>query len=237
LVARDERRLQIAARALPAMPGGVAWVAADLARADDRDHVVASVEGTGRAVDVLVNSAGFGIYRPFVGGDRSQELRQVRLLVEAVADLEARWLPGMVGRGAGAVVNVASVAAFQPLPGNGTYAAAKAWVLAHTEALAEELRGSGVSVTAVCPGPVPTAFHDRCAPLMTSRFPRAFWCNASAVSETALEALARGRPSVVPGGWVARSCAINRCLPRAVLRPAVRWLAAGELARGYETDA
>src|SRR5205807_9702024 len=111
-------------------------------------------------VEVLCNNAGFGSAAPFVKLDRERELRMLRLNCEAVVDLCARFAPGMVARGRGAILNVASTAGFQPLPRQSTYAATKALVVSFTEALHQELRPAGVSVTALCPGPVRTEFVE-----------------------------------------------------------------------------
>jgi uncharacterized protein len=191
------------------------------------------VVSLGRPVQVLVNCAGFGIYEPFAGSPRERELEQVRLLVEAVVDLSSRFLPAMVARGHGTVINVASTAGFQPLPGNATYSASKAFVVIHSEALAAELRDSGVGVTAVCPGPVPTEFFAVGRPLVVHRIPQVFWCSPEQVAEEGLDAAARGVASFVPGSAVARAFyAPYRTAPRSLSGPIARRLMAGELGRG-----
>jgi short-subunit dehydrogenase len=233
LVARRTERLRELAGELSRAHGvRVDWVSADLGDAAQRERLHAEVLALGRPVQVLVNSAGFGIYMPFVMSAREHELEQVRLLVEAVVDLDARFVPAMVRRGHGAVVNVGSTAGFQALPGNGTYSASKAFVLTHSEALAEELRGTGVNVTAVCPGPVPTEFFAVGQPLIVNRIPRAFWCSAPRVAEDGRRAVGRGATSVVPGSLLVRAfygpC---RTAPRRIVAPIARWLMAGELER------
>lgn len=233
LVARRRERLEALAASLAQEHGvHVDCLPADLAEAEQRDRLHAEVLARGRAVQLLVNCAGFGIYEPFAASARKRELEQVRLLVEAVVDLDSRFLPAMVQRGRGAVVNVASTAGFQPLPGNGTYSASKAFVLTHSEALAEEVRGAGVGVTAVCPGPVPTEFFEVGQPLVVHRIPRIFWCSPARVAEDGLRAAERGAASVVPGSIFVRAfygpC---RSAPRRVAAPIARWLMAGELAR------
>jgi short-subunit dehydrogenase len=158
-------------------------IAADLAEPHERDRLAAEIERRGLTVEILVNNAGFGIYVPFADSDRQRELQQVRLLVEAVVDLDARYVPGMVDRGRGAVINVASTAGFQPLPGNGTYSASKAFVLCHSESLHEEVRSHGVTVTAVCPGPVETEFLEVSQPVFQRRVPRLLWAEVTQVAE------------------------------------------------------
>jgi uncharacterized protein len=234
LVARRAGRLHQAAAELSSAHGvAVDAVPADLADAGRREQLHAEVEARGRAVQVLVNCAGFGIYRPFAASPREREIAQVRLLVEATVDLNARFLPAMLEGGSGAIVNVASTAGFQPLPGNGTYAAAKAFVIAHSEALAAELRDSGVTATAVCPGPVPTEFLATGEPLIVHRIPRLFWCSPERVAADGLRAAAHGRPRVVPGSPLARLFfAPLPSAPRWAAAPVARRLMAGELARG-----
>ena len=109
---------------------------------------------------MFVNNAGFATGGPFAESDPERELDQVRVLVEAPVALRSAFIPGMVGRGAGAVLNVASTAGMQPIPYSAGYSAAKAYVLAFSEALHHELRGAGVTVTALAPGPVSTEFWD-----------------------------------------------------------------------------
>jgi len=234
LVARRLDRLRELAGGLSREHGvDVECIAADLAEAEQRERLHREVRTRDRAVQVLVNCAGFGIYEPFATSSFERELKQVRLLVEAVVDLDARFVPAMAMRGRGAVVNVSSTAGFQALPGNGTYSASKAFVLTHTEALAEELRGSGVGVTAVCPGPVPTEFFEVGRPLVVNRIPRLFWCSPERVAEDGLRAVERGAASVVPGSPLARLFyGPYRTAPRRIAAPIARWLMAGELARG-----
>jgi short-subunit dehydrogenase len=234
LVARRLERLRALATELSLEHGvEVDVVAADLADPGQRERLHTEVLARGRPVQLLVNCAGFGIYQPFATSSRERELEQVRLLVEAVVDLDARFLPAMVRRGRGGIVNVASTAGFQPLPGNSTYSAAKAFVLAHSEALADELRGSGVGVTAVCPGPVPTEFFELAQPLVVHRVPRALWCSPERVAADGLRAAERGAASIVPGSVLARLFyAPYRNAPRMIAAPIARRLMAGELARG-----
>lgn len=233
LVARRAERLRALADDLSRAHGvRVDCIPVDLCDAAQRERLHAAVLDRGVDVDVLVNCAGFGIYEPFVTSAREREIEQVRLLVETVVDLDARFVPAMAQRGRGAVVNVASTAGFQPLPGNGTYSASKAFVLTHTEALAEELRGTSVSVTAVCPGPVPTEFFAVGRPLVVHRIPRVFWCSARRVAEEGVRAVDRGAAYIVPGSPLVRAFyGPYRTAPRTIAAPIARWLMAGERAR------
>jgi short-subunit dehydrogenase len=234
LIARRGERLESLAGELSSSHGVRAEVLpADLSDAGERDRLAAEVDGLGVAVEVLVNNAGFGIYEPFGSSDRGRELEQVRLLVEAVVDLGARYLPGMLDRRRGAILNLASTGGFQPLPGNANYAASKAFVLFHSEAVHEEVREHGVTVTAVCPGPVRTEFQETSRPLFASRVPKALWVTPETVAEEGLRALEQGKRTVVPGGPAVRAAfAPNRMAPPALALPVARLVMSRELARG-----
>jgi short-subunit dehydrogenase len=234
LVARREDRLKSLADELAQeFDVRTEVVPADLAQASERDQLADAIAARGLTVEILVNNAGFGIYAPFQVSDRERELEQVRVLVEAVVDLDARYLPGMVARGRGAILNVASTAGFQPLPGNNTYAAAKSFVLLHTEALHDELRGTGVTATAVSPGPVRSGFQESSEPLFADHLPKLVWSDPPRVARDALRALERGKRSVIPGGFAVKAAfAPNRLTPTPVTAPVTRRLMRGELERG-----
>lgn len=199
LVARRAEKLQALAAELGGEEKAVV-LSADLAGEGDRDRLAEGVAELGLEVGILVNNAGFGIYGAFVESDREQELRQVRVDVEAVVDLTARYLPPMVRRGRGAVINVSSSSGFLPSPYNAGYAAAKAHILHFSEALRAEVKGSGVSVTAICPGPVSTDFQAaNDVGYFVERMPKWTVISAERVVRDALEAADRGRRTVVPG--------------------------------------
>ena len=234
LVARRAERLeQLAEELRDAHEIRVEVIAADLADPAERDRLAAEIAARELTVEVLVNNAGFGIYLPFVESDRERELQQVRLLVEAVVDLNARYAPGMADSGRGAIINVSSTAGFQPLPGNGTYAAAKSFVLYHSEALHEELRPRGVTVTAVCPGPVKTEFQETSRPAFGQRVPSFLWRTPEQIADESIRAVEKGKRTVVPGGMGVRlAFAPNRMAPPNVALPVARRLMSGELERG-----
>ncbi|MEA2427603.1 MAG: uncharacterized protein QOF37_1231 [Thermoleophilaceae bacterium] len=215
LVARNEDKLRKLAEEL----GSDAQVLpCDLADAAARDQLVAEIERRGLDVEVLVNNAGFGVYDDFAESDRQRELEQARVNVEAVVDLTHRFLPAMVGRGRGTVINTASTAAFQPVPGNAGYAAAKAYVLALSEALHEETRKSGVTVTALCPGPVHSGFQEASgAQEFAKTLPKPMWRDPDTVARAALKGAGRGKRLVVPGMPNRISGAMARFSPRPVL--------------------
>ena len=136
-------------------------VAADLSDRIVRSSLPDRIEALGLVPDVLVNNAGLSTLGPVSKADPVAELNMIEVDVASVADLCTRFLPGMVERRRGALLNVASTAAFQPLPGQAAYGASKAFVLSYTQSLAGELRGTGVTATALCPGPVETGFGER----------------------------------------------------------------------------
>ena len=160
LVARRADKLQELATELSALGVTAEVLAADLSDRDARAELPDRVAANGRTVSILVNNAGLSTVGPVHRSDPAAELNMVEVDVVAVVDLCSRFLPGMVERRTGAVLNVASTAAFQPLPGQAGYAAGKAFVLSYTRSLGGELRDSGVTATALCPGPVHTGFAD-----------------------------------------------------------------------------
>jgi short-subunit dehydrogenase len=215
LVARDRPRLDAVAADLRAAGAPfVEVLSADLSTAAGLDAVCARVRT--RPVDVLVNNAGFGTGRRFVGSELDAEVRLLDVLVRAVLVVTHAALPGMLERGHGRVVTVASVAAF--LPG-GSYTAAKAWAVAFTRGLAHELAGSGVTATAVCPGFVRTDFHRR-AKLDLSGVPGPLWLDADELASAALRDVERGRPVSVPTVRYRVIAAVLRHLP---VRAADAW--------------
>jgi short-subunit dehydrogenase len=201
LVARREDRLRELAAGIESTHGTRAIpMACDLTDPEARGALPARVAELGLDVDVLVNNAGFGTAGPFIDQDVEREIQQLRILCEAVVDLTGRFAPAMAERRRGAILTIASGSAFQPLPQTAGYAAAKAWALSFSEALHEELRSSGVSVTAVCPGPVKTEFFDVSGPHpVESFFPKFTHISAERCARDALRALDSGRRLVVPG--------------------------------------
>jgi uncharacterized protein len=221
LVARREERLRELAEELASTHGVRAeFIGCDLGDAAARDALAAEIEARGLEVEVLVNNAGFGGFGSFVEIGRERQLDMVRLNVEAVVDLMGRYLPAMQQRGRGAVINIASVAAFQPLPDNATYAATKAFVLSLGEATHTELKGSGVALTTVCPGPVRTEFMDVADMDGTEEStPDFIWTSPEDVAKQAVAGAEKGKRVVVPGMLSQATAIAGQHAPRFVALP------------------
>jgi short-subunit dehydrogenase len=219
LVARRADRLQ----ALAASLGSAADVlAADLSRAEDRAALPGRVADLGMVVDVLVNNAGLSTSGPIATSDPVAELNLIEVDVAAVADLCSRFVPGMVSRGRGAVLNVASVGAFGPVPGQAAYGAAKAFVLSYTQSLGQELQGTGVVASTLCPGPVKTGFGETAGISdedAEAALPKAMWVSAAEVATTAVDGLASGKSVIIPGAFNKVGAAAYKILPRRLLLP------------------
>ncbi|HWE67586.1 MAG TPA: SDR family oxidoreductase [Acidimicrobiales bacterium] len=203
LVARREDRLNALAGELAQAHGVRAEViAADLTDAESRAALPGELERRGLTVDILVNNAGFTTMGPVYKAEREKELSMVRINMEAVVDLCTLFVAGMVTRHRGAILNTASTAAFQPLPGQAVYAASKSFVLSYGRALGSELTGTGVTVTTLCPGPVETGFAEASGLTdeeASASLPKFMWVPANEVAKAAVEALAAGRSVVIPG--------------------------------------
>lgn len=195
LVARNVARLEEVARDLRDRHAVEAEaLAADLSDRADLERVADRLRDESRPVDVLVNNAGYGLGKPFLAGDLSEEERMLDVLTRAVLVLTRAAAPGMVTRGRGNIITVSSVAGFFP---GGTYGAAKAWATTFTASLAGELVGTGVTATALCPGYVHTEFHER-AKKNTSHLPEWAWLDADRVVADCLTDVRRGRAVSVP---------------------------------------
>jgi uncharacterized protein len=214
LVARREDRLEALAKEVDV---DAEVLAADLADPDDLSRVEARVAAATDPVDLLVNNAGFGTTGTFASLDVEREEEEIRLNVLALVRLCRAALPGMVDRRHGGIVNVSSLAAFQPDPGNATYGATKAFVLSFSEALAEELRKTGVRVQALCPGYTRTEFQTT-AEYETSRIPKAVWQRPEQVVDASLTALEKNKVLCIPGPHNKVAAVGSGFLPRVVRR-------------------
>ena len=199
LTGRDEPRLTtVQERVSQITPGiDVELVVGDLGTESGIEAIMAHLDG--RAIDVLVNNAGFGTYGPLSEADAGREHDMVAVNVDALVRLTRAVLPGMLERGTGGILNVASTIAFQPAPYQATYGASKAFVLSFSQALWAETRGSGVTVTTLCPGPTRTGFVDALGSDVSHTAIYRHLAAPEPVVVAGLRALDRGRPVVVPG--------------------------------------
>lgn len=195
-------------------------LAVDLAMQEARDELAAAVEALGLDVEVLVNNAGFGGSGNVHRAEPERLRAMVRLNCEAVVDLQARYSAAMVERERGAIINIASTASFQPIPGTATYAATKAFVLSLSEATHAELGGKGITVTAVCPGPVKTEFAE-VAGLgdANEKLPGFIWTDVEQVAREAVEGAEKDRRVVVPGLVNRAGALAGQHTPRALVLP------------------
>lgn len=218
LVARSADKLTTLARAWEAAYGvKVRTYAFDLGDAASSEKLITQLSADRVQVDVLVNNAGFGAIGAFADLQRAEQLGMVDLNVRMLTDLTRRFLPDMISRGRGGVLNVASVAAFQPGPFMAVYYASKAYVLSLSEALSEELRGTGVTVTALCPGPVPTGFQDR-AKMNGFRLMKSVpLMSAAATAKAGYRAFQRGKRVKVAGAVNRLMTLLSPLTPRPIL--------------------
>jgi short-subunit dehydrogenase len=188
----------------------------DVAKDGADGDILDAVTTAGVEVDLLVNNPGAGHTGRFHEQPPERLAAMVDLNVRSVVALTRRFLPPMVARGRGAIVNVVSMAAFQPVPYLATYAASKAFLLSFTEALAVELKGSGVAVQALCPGNIPTGFQE-IAGTDKVAFNRVPPMSAAEVAEASLRALEKGTVVTVPGLRDRALLAVQRFAPRALV--------------------
>lgn len=197
LVARRRDRLESLADELAGDRGRAHVLDADLSDANVSLALADRVEGLGLEVDLLVNNAGVCVYGPFVEQDPQDYVQMLRVNSEAMTLLTRTFLPGMIARGKGNVLNVASIAGVIPTPYVSGYSATKAFVLSFTKALGEEVRGTGVSVMSVTPGPVPTELQALAGLEHQPNFPPRV--TAARVVSEALRGVDRGKRNVSPG--------------------------------------
>ena len=222
LVARRAERLAELASEIRELGVRAEVVAADLSDRHARAALPGRIADLGLDVDILVNNAGLSTLGPVAKSDPEAEMNMIEVDVMAVADLCSRFLPGMVERGTGSVLNVASTAAFQPLPGQAGYAAGKSFVLSYTESLSGELKGSGVNATALCPGPVDTGFGETAGFAKEdaeAALPSFMWETPEAVAKAAIYGLDKGHMVVIPGVMNRAASVFGQIAPRRLLVP------------------
>lgn len=215
LVARRADRLEALRESFTARHPGIVIdiVTADLARPGSGAELAARVDGLDRRVDILINNAGIGLHGAFHTQDPEANAGAVQLNCGTLVDLTARYLPSMIERRHGVVINVASTAAFQPTPGMAVYGATKAFVLSFSEALWQENRKTGVRILALCPGATETEFFDRTGETFMTDGRQ----SVTEVVDTALVALDKSTPTVVSGLKNAILASGYRVAPRKLL--------------------
>ena len=213
LVARRADRLE----ALAAEIGKAQVIAADLGDLEMPARVLADVASRGRWVRTLINNAGFGLKGRFDALPLPRQLEMIDLNIRTLTEFCHLVSKDMVGKGGGAILNVASTAAFQPGPGMAVYFATKAYVLSFTEALHEELKPRGVKVSALCPGPTRTEFGEVAGFGPGGKFDR-MSADAASVVRTGLKGLHRNRAVVIPGRINRVGAVSTRFLPRVLVR-------------------
>ncbi len=199
----------------------------DLCVASAADALMRKIQDLDLTVDILVNNAGVGLYGLFAAADWASCERMLSLNIRTLTHLTYLCLAGMRQQGRGRILNVASTAAFQAGPFMSLYYASKAYVLHFSEGLSSELEGSGITVTALCPGPTTTGFQAE-AKMHASGLMRLSFQSAEAVAEFGYKALMRGQVVAIPG-WLNRLMAYStRFLPRVVLRKVLKMIMASK---------
>ncbi len=198
-------------------------ITADLAHPESPTRLLAQLHSAGLRVDVLVNNAGFGLQGKFAALPLARQLEMLQVNITSLTHLSGLLLPGMIERRRGGILNLASTAAFQPGPGMAVYYATKAFVLSFSEALAEELAGTGVTVTASCPGPTATNFGTA-ANMNTLGLVKKVSMTAESVAQISHRAFRRGRVVAITGFRNQFPAFLVRLFPRAVVRKITRRL-------------
>jgi short-subunit dehydrogenase len=217
LVARRGERLEQLAGELSSTGAEVEVLVGDLADRADLDRVIDRLADNSKAVDLLVNNAGFGSVGDFIDQDADVESMMIEVNITALHRLAHAAGSAMATRGRGGILNVSSIAGFSPSPRSATYGATKAFVTSFSEALAIELGPQGVVVTCLCPGLTKTEFQET-AQYRPSALPGAFWQSAEQVASAGLAGIAAGTMVVVPGAHNKMARALVRVVPGAIIR-------------------
>jgi short-subunit dehydrogenase len=213
VVARNESRLEEVATALRAEHGvEVEVLVADLVDKAQLGTVEARLKDAGRPIDLLVNNAGYGLKQRFLDNPVDDEVAMLDVLVTAVLRLSHAALGPMTERGSGGIINVSSVAAFLP---RGSYSAAKAWVNSFSEWAANEYRGQGVTVMALCPGFTKTEFHER---MKVERGDSFMWLDVDFLVDKALKDFDKGRVFSIPGAHYRAIATLTKIIPSRALQ-------------------
>jgi hypothetical protein len=219
LVARDRGRLEVLAKELEAAHHAAAHVLpADLTDAAQLRAVEDRCRDRDAPIDVLVNNAGVGSFGDFHALDLESEVREIQLNVVALVRLTHAAAEQMAARGRGGILNVSSLAGFQPGPAMAVYSATKAFVTSFTEAVHEELKGSGIAVTVLCPGFTRTGFQESASVPAATEVPGFLWQEADEVAVAGLDALAKNRAVAIPGALNKALGAFSSVTPHAITR-------------------
>jgi uncharacterized protein len=224
LVARSRDKLTEVANELEAVGVNVKTIALDLGTEPAPKFVFDQVQREGIAIDILINNAGFGAFGEFANMPEEEILGQIRLNIIALTELTRLFLPPMIARGSGRVMNVASTAGFQPGPLMAVYYATKAYVISFSEAIANEVQHSGVTVTCFCPGATNTGFAKRAGNDKSRLFQQFGAMSVEKVALDGYRAVMEGRTLVISGvhNWlVAQS---SRFAPRKMVTRISRWV-------------
>lgn len=199
LVARDTSRLQKAVQEIGAVSSEIKILAKDLSDKNACAEIVSELQRENNFVSVLINNAGFGRQNLFAKTLLPEQLEMIEVNVAALVQLTHLFVQPMRARGEGKILNVASTAAFQPGPGMSVYYASKAFVLSFSYALAEELEGTGVTISTLCPGPTQTPFHARAGRSHSKKILNVWMMGAREVAEIGFHGLMRGKRVIIPG--------------------------------------
>lgn len=228
LVARDASKLDEVSKYLSGMyQVRTEIIVADLADAEAPAAIMERVTAWGRDVDVLINNAGFGTWGLFGRADLTRQLEMIQVNVIALTHLTRLVLPGMVQRRKGRILNLASTAGFAPGPLMAVYYATKAYVLSFSEAIGSELRGTGISVTALCPGPTRTGFARGAGVVQSNLFASPTVMAVEPVAESGYRGMMAGRAVVIPGLGNKLLIQSLRISPRWLVRVIARWFQEG----------
>lgn len=217
LVARNEERLQIVKDKLRRTDIDIKILALDLANMDDCNKLIKFVEENNIDISILVNNAGVGSFGDFKDIEWNEEEKLIDINIKALTKLTKYFLPKMIDKKRGGILNVASTAAFASGPRMATYYASKAYVLNLTEAIYEEVKGTGVKVSCLCPGPVKTSFQDK-AGIKKSENAKKYLMDAQTVAKEGYYRFKKGKLIIIPGFKNRILVNINKLMPRFISR-------------------
>lgn len=229
LILTARREPELRALAADLAPATCRVIPIDLAEPAGARALFDAVAATGLKVDVLVNNAGFGDLRPFASADLGKMLRMIQLNVTALTELTGLFLPGMIARGHGRILNVGSVAGFQPGPLMAVYYATKAYVNSFSEALSCELAGTGVTVTCLCPGPTESEFAAVAGFQENRFFSVGSMAGSRSVAVAGVNALRRGKRLIITGARNRVLIFAERFAPRGLVIRVIKWMQAKRL--------